>query len=199
MRWMNRHGDELTVEQFDMLISVDDSGALHGTQIVIGKAAHSKHVRKVPLEISLRQDTHAICRQYITTCVAPKGAGGILVHPSTCRLSSRLLPPATVGDLAGQALPGVDVRQTEQFASRAGIRYEPNDKPPRALTFGLGLQFTILCVAGVVLTPAIVVRAGRRQRDLSCRGRCSRRSPSAVLPPCCKPSGSAASAPATCC
>ena len=49
--------------------------------------------------------------------------------------------------------------QTEQFASRAGIRYEPNDKPPRALTFGLGLQFTILCVAGVVLTPAIVVRA----------------------------------------
>ena len=49
--------------------------------------------------------------------------------------------------------------QTEQSASRAGIRYEPNDKPPRALTFGLGLQFTILCVAGVVLTPAIVVRA----------------------------------------
>ena len=49
--------------------------------------------------------------------------------------------------------------QTEQSASRAGIRYEPNDKPPRALTFGLGLQFTILCIAGVVLTPAIVVRA----------------------------------------
>ena len=43
---------------------------------------------------------------------------------------------------------------------RAGVRYEPNDKPPRALTFGLGAQFTILSIAGVVLTPAIVVRAG---------------------------------------
>ena len=42
---------------------------------------------------------------------------------------------------------------------RAGVRYEPNDRPPRALTFGLGAQFTILSIAGVVLTPAIVVRA----------------------------------------
>ena len=49
--------------------------------------------------------------------------------------------------------------QTGQSASRTGVRYEPNEKPPRALTFGLGLQFTILCIAGVVLTPAIVVRA----------------------------------------
>ena len=49
--------------------------------------------------------------------------------------------------------------QTGQSASRTGVRYEPNKKPPRALTFGLGLQFTILCIAGVVLTPAIVVRA----------------------------------------
>ena len=39
------------------------------------------------------------------------------------------------------------------------MRYEPNDRPPRALTFGLGAQFTILSIAGVVLTPAIVVRA----------------------------------------
>ena len=42
---------------------------------------------------------------------------------------------------------------------RAGIRYEPDDKPPKALTFGLGVQFTILTIAGVVLTPAIVIRA----------------------------------------
>ena len=42
---------------------------------------------------------------------------------------------------------------------RAGIRYEPDDKPPKALTFGLGMQFTILTIAGVVLTPAIVIRA----------------------------------------
>ena len=50
--------------------------------------------------------------------------------------------------------------QTEQSASRTSVRYEPNEKPPRTLTVGLGLQFTILCIAGVVLTPAIVVRAG---------------------------------------
>ncbi len=42
---------------------------------------------------------------------------------------------------------------------REGVRYEPDDKPPRALTFGLGVQFTILSIAGVVLTPAIVIRA----------------------------------------
>ena len=42
---------------------------------------------------------------------------------------------------------------------RAGVRYEPDDKPPKALTFGLGVQFTILTIAGVVLTPAIVIRA----------------------------------------
>ena len=49
--------------------------------------------------------------------------------------------------------------QTDDSASRTGVRYEPNDKPPKLLTFGLGLQFTILCIAGVVLTPAIVVTA----------------------------------------
>ncbi len=39
------------------------------------------------------------------------------------------------------------------------IRYEADDKPPLALTAGLGLQFAILAIAGIVLTPAIVVRA----------------------------------------
>ena len=42
---------------------------------------------------------------------------------------------------------------------RAGMRYEANDKPPPALTLGLGLQLAILTAAGIVLTPAIVVRA----------------------------------------
>ena len=44
-------------------------------------------------------------------------------------------------------------------AGRSTVRYEPDDRPPKALTFGLGLQFTVLAIAGVVLTPAIVVRA----------------------------------------
>ena len=40
------------------------------------------------------------------------------------------------------------------------IRYEPDDRPPILLAFGLGLQLAILSVAGIVLTTAIVVRAG---------------------------------------
>lgn len=39
------------------------------------------------------------------------------------------------------------------------IRFEPDDKPPTALTAGMGLQFAILSIAGIVLTPAIVIRA----------------------------------------
>ncbi len=42
----------------------------------------------------------------------------------------------------------------------AKVRFEPNDKLPRALALGLGLQFAVLCLAGIVLTPAIVIRAG---------------------------------------
>ena len=39
------------------------------------------------------------------------------------------------------------------------IRFEPDDRPPLALTAGMGLQFAVLAIAGIVLTPAIVVRA----------------------------------------
>ena len=49
--------------------------------------------------------------------------------------------------------------QNETAGERSSVRYEPDDKPPKLLAFGLGLQLTILCVGGVVLTPAIVVRA----------------------------------------
>ena len=41
----------------------------------------------------------------------------------------------------------------------SGVRYEPNERPPPALAVGLGLQLAVLCIAGVALTPAIVVRA----------------------------------------
>ena len=43
---------------------------------------------------------------------------------------------------------------------RTSIRYEPDDRPPILLAFGLGLQLAVLSVAGIVLTTAIVVRAG---------------------------------------
>ena len=40
-----------------------------------------------------------------------------------------------------------------------GVRYEPGDRPPPLLSLGLGFQLAVLCVAGIVLTPAIVIRA----------------------------------------
>ncbi len=48
--------------------------------------------------------------------------------------------------------------ETDQGVLR-DVRYEPNEQPPAALALGLGFQFAMLTVAGIVLTPAIVVRA----------------------------------------
>ena len=39
------------------------------------------------------------------------------------------------------------------------IRYEPNERPPPVLSFGLGFQQAILSIGGVVLIPVIVIRA----------------------------------------
>ena len=39
------------------------------------------------------------------------------------------------------------------------VRYEADEKPPHSVAFGLGLQYALLAVAGIVITPAIVVRA----------------------------------------
>ena len=43
--------------------------------------------------------------------------------------------------------------------ARHGIRYQVDENPPKALAFGLGLQLAVLTIAGVVLTPVIVIRA----------------------------------------
>ena len=45
-------------------------------------------------------------------------------------------------------------------ASSSDIRYEPNETPPLPLTIGLGFQMVLLSIGGIVLTPAIVIRAG---------------------------------------
>ena len=42
---------------------------------------------------------------------------------------------------------------------RTSVRYDADAKPPPALSLGLGLQLAVLIVAGIVLTPAIVIRA----------------------------------------
>ena len=39
------------------------------------------------------------------------------------------------------------------------IRYEPDEKPPHPLSLGLGFQLVLLCISGIVLTPAIIIRA----------------------------------------
>lgn len=41
----------------------------------------------------------------------------------------------------------------------ADILYEPNERPPFALSLGLALQSGAMMVAGIVLTPVIVIRA----------------------------------------
>ena len=48
---------------------------------------------------------------------------------------------------------------TQQSESNPGVRYEPNESPPLAITAGLGFQFAVLTITGIVLTPAIVIRA----------------------------------------
>ena len=47
----------------------------------------------------------------------------------------------------------------EDTDQNARVRYEPDEKPPALFSLGLGLQLAMLCVAGIVLTPAIVIRA----------------------------------------
>ncbi len=41
----------------------------------------------------------------------------------------------------------------------SGVRYEADETPPLPLTFGLALQLSVLAIGGIVLTPAIIVRA----------------------------------------
>ena len=50
-------------------------------------------------------------------------------------------------------------------AGMRDVRYEPEEQPPPALALGLGFQFAMLTVAGIVLTPAIVVRAAGGSED----------------------------------
>ena len=44
-------------------------------------------------------------------------------------------------------------------SQRQTVRYEPNEKPARSLAWGLGLQNSILSIAGIVITPAVVIQA----------------------------------------
>ena len=39
------------------------------------------------------------------------------------------------------------------------IRYEPDERPPNLVSLGLGFQLVLLSIGGIVLTPAIIIRA----------------------------------------
>ena len=45
------------------------------------------------------------------------------------------------------------------------IRYQPDESPPAPLALGLGFQQAALCIAGIVLTPLIVIRAAGLAED----------------------------------
>ena len=47
-----------------------------------------------------------------------------------------------------------------EAGGRRGIRYQPDEKPPAALALGLGVQLAVLSVAGIILIPTVVMRAG---------------------------------------
>ena len=48
---------------------------------------------------------------------------------------------------------------TRNTDSPGGIRYQPDESPPAALSFGLGLQLAVLTVAVPILFPTVVMRA----------------------------------------
>lgn len=47
------------------------------------------------------------------------------------------------------------------------LRYAIDEQPPGLLAAGLGLQVVVLIIAGIVLTPAVVMRAAGQPDDLT--------------------------------
>ena len=41
--------------------------------------------------------------------------------------------------------------------NRRDVRYEPDDRPPLLLTTGLGLQYAMLAIAGIIITPTVMI------------------------------------------
>lgn len=49
--------------------------------------------------------------------------------------------------------------QSDSGSRDQQVLYEPDERPPHTVTFALGFQAAMLCIAGIVITPVIVVRA----------------------------------------
>ncbi|MCY3732132.1 MAG: hypothetical protein OXF98_12395 [Rhodospirillaceae bacterium] len=52
-----------------------------------------------------------------------------------------------------------DLMVADRSDPGTAVRYQADESPPPALSFALGLQLAMLCIAGIVLTPAVVIRA----------------------------------------
>lgn len=52
--------------------------------------------------------------------------------------------------------------ESDTTRGKDSIRYQPDENPPPLLSFGIGFQAAMLVVAGIVLTPAIVIRAANQ-------------------------------------
>jgi len=51
------------------------------------------------------------------------------------------------------------VMTTRASESRTGLRYQPDERPPVAPAFGLGVQIAVLTIAAIILVPTIEMRA----------------------------------------
>ncbi|MDE2983016.1 MAG: hypothetical protein OXU74_17635 [Gemmatimonadota bacterium] len=52
--------------------------------------------------------------------------------------------------------------------ARQDVRYEPDERPPLPITIGLGVQYAMICLASIVLTPMIMITvAGGSEEYLS--------------------------------
>ena len=45
--------------------------------------------------------------------------------------------------------------------ARRDVRYEPDERPPNLLALGLGMQYAMIAVPGIVLSPAILIQTAR--------------------------------------
>ncbi len=52
--------------------------------------------------------------------------------------------------------------ESDTTRGKDSIRYQPDENPPPLLSFGIGFQAAMLVIGGIVLTPAIVIRAANQ-------------------------------------
>ena len=64
-----------------------------------------------------------------------------------------------------QSVSGVEALPVASEQFNETVRYEPDENPPHALTVGAGVQAALSIVAGIVLTPVIIVNVAEGGAD----------------------------------